>query len=68
MSVSFAAGKCTSLQAKCAIEVGGECNPKTGHWCYGIYQGHICGRSGTPQGGLTALFNDCISRGLAGRK
>jgi hypothetical protein len=31
--------KCASIQAKCAVEAGGKCDPKTGHWCYGIYIG-----------------------------
>ena len=30
-----AGGACSTLQARCAIEVGGQCNPNTGHWCYG---------------------------------
>lgn len=31
-SNAFAAAKCTSVQARCAIEVGGRCNPVTGRW------------------------------------
>jgi hypothetical protein len=54
-------GKCSSLQARCAIEVGGKCNPNTGSWCYGWWKGQRCG-SGTIQ-----AFDACISRGLAKR-
>ena len=28
------AGVCGNIQAKCAIEVGGTCNPQTGAWSY----------------------------------
>jgi hypothetical protein len=58
-----AEGKCTSIQAQCAVEMGGTCDPKTGHWCYGFYRGHQCG--GTNIGGA---YDACISRKLAGRK
>lgn len=51
-----AGGKCTSLQARCAIEIGGTCNPNTGSWCYGWWKGQRCG-SGTIQ-----AFDACISR------
>ena len=36
-------GKCTSIQAQCAVEMGGQCDPQTGHWCYGFYRSHQCG-------------------------
>jgi hypothetical protein len=63
-AVAIAAeGKCTSIQAQCAVEMGGTCDPKTGHWCYGFYRGHQCG--GTNIGGA---YDACISRKLAGRK
>ena len=55
-----AAGKCQSLQARCAVEIGGKCNPQTGRWCYGYHGSEDCGRSGTPQGGLTALFETVL--------
>jgi hypothetical protein len=58
-----AEGKCTSIQAQCAVEMGGTCNPKTGYWCYGFWRGRQCG--GTHNGGA---FDACISRKLAGRK
>jgi hypothetical protein len=54
-------GKCTGLQARCAIEVGGKCDPNTGAWCYGWWKGQRCG-SGTIQ-----AFDACVSRGLAKR-
>jgi hypothetical protein len=59
-----AEGKCTSIQAQCALEIGGSCDPKTGHWCYGPFQGRNC--DGSPHAG--GAFNDCVSRKLAGRK
>jgi hypothetical protein len=58
-----AEGKCTSIQAQCAVEMGGTCDPKPGHWCYGFYRGHQCG--GTNNGGA---YDACVSRKLAGRK
>jgi hypothetical protein len=54
-------GKCTGLQARCAIEVGGRCNPNTGGWCYGWWKGQRCGS------GTTQAFDACVSRGLAKR-
>jgi hypothetical protein len=48
-----AAGECQSVQARCAIEVGGLCNPKTGRWCVGLYQHRACG--GTMIGWLACL-------------
>jgi hypothetical protein len=57
--VMAATGKCMSVQAQCAVEIGGQCDPKTGHWSYGPYQGHQSG--GTNHGGA---FDACISRKL----
>jgi hypothetical protein len=56
-----AGGKCTSLQARCAVEVGGRCDPNTGSWCYGWWKGQRCG-SGTIQ-----AYDACVSRGSAKR-
>jgi len=47
--------KCASIQAKRAVEAGGKCDPKTGHWCYGIYKGENCGGYGT-------AFRACLVR------
>jgi len=58
-----AEGKCTSVQAQCAVEIGGTCNPKTGRWRYGFVYGRSYG--GTNSGGA---FDQCVSRKLAGRK
>src|SRR5690348_7759597 len=41
-AVAVATGKCTSVQARCALEVGGVCDPKTGAWCVGTMAGRIC--------------------------
>jgi len=40
-----ALGKCTSPQAICALESGGRCNPKTGGWAVGWYNGTMIGGS-----------------------
>jgi hypothetical protein len=47
--------KCTSVQAKCAVEIGGICDTSTGHWAYGRFQSHL-------YGGNTAMFNACLER------
>jgi len=60
---SRALGKCSSIQAQCDIEMGGSCNPRTGHWCYGQFPGRDCG--GTNRGGA---FDQCVSRKLSQRK
>jgi hypothetical protein len=57
-----AEGKCTSVQAQCALEIGGYCNPKTGYWCYGYWMSRRCG------GGNTHAFDECLSRKLGQRK
>jgi uncharacterized membrane protein len=62
-AANAAEGKCTSLQARCALEIGGECDPKTGRWVYGYWQG--INHGGSNRGGA---FDVCISRGLAKRK
>jgi hypothetical protein len=56
-------GKCTSIQAQCAVEMGGQCNPNTGFWCYGFYRGRNCG--GTNMGGA---YDQCVSRKLREQK
>jgi hypothetical protein len=58
-----AEGKCTSIQAQCAVEIGGTCDPKTGRWRYGFVYNRNYG--GTHIGGA---FDACVSRKLAGRK
>jgi len=55
--------KCTSVQAQCAVEIGGRCNHRTGFWCYGMFQGRDCG--GTNRGGA---FDQCVSRKLGQKK
>jgi len=56
-------GKCSSISAQCAVEIGGQCDPKTGYWCYGFHRGRDCG--GTNRGGA---FDACLSRKLGGRR
>jgi len=48
--------KCNTMQGRCAIEVGGFCNPSTGYWRYSCF-GEGC----------NVRYNDCVSRALAGR-
>jgi hypothetical protein len=55
--------KCTSIQARCAVEIGGVCDPKTGRWEYGYRR--YTGSGGTNHGGA---FDACLSRELAKRK
>jgi hypothetical protein len=55
-------GHCTSVQARCAVEIGGLCDPKTGHWQFGAVSG------GYRVGGNTEAFDACVSRTLASRK
>jgi hypothetical protein len=58
-----AEGKCTSIQAQCALEIGGTCDPKTGRWRYGFVYNRSYGGSN-----IGGAFDACISRKLAGRK
>jgi hypothetical protein len=51
-------GRCTSISQRCAMEIGGRCDPATGKWEYG--------RNGA--GGNTLAFNTCIGRMMAGNK
>jgi hypothetical protein len=52
---SLAAGKCQSVEAKCAVEAGGKCDTQTGHWCYGVSrEGEYCGG--------TQGFSSCLAR------
>lgn len=54
-------GKCTSIQARCAIEIGGRRNPRTGYWEDGYVRGYATGAT-------TEAFDVCISRGLTAKK
>lgn len=51
-------GRCRSIQALCALEIGGCCDQATGRWEYG--------RNGC--GGSVMAHNNCLSRRLAGQK
>jgi hypothetical protein len=55
-----ATGKCTSIPAQCAIEIGGRCNPVTGRWIYGPPW-----IGGTNRGGA---FDQCVARKLRERR
>jgi hypothetical protein len=56
VSIASAAAKCTSIGARCAVEVGGQCDPQTGRWTYGLR-----GVGGSNKGGA---FDACVSREL----
>jgi hypothetical protein len=58
-----AEGKCNTVQAQCAVEIGGRCDPSTGHWCYGPRMGRDCG--GSNRGGA---FDACVARKLGQKK
>jgi hypothetical protein len=53
-SAALADKGCKNIQSKCAIEIGGRCDPVSGKWEYG--------KNGA--GGNTQAFNACISRAL----
>ena len=55
--IASAAAKCTSISARCAVEVGGQCDPQTGRWTYG--------RRGVGGSNKSGAFDACISRELA---
>jgi hypothetical protein len=57
-TAAFADKGCKNIPSKCAIEIGGRCDPVTGKWVYG--------RDGA--GGNTRAFDDCISRATANKK
>jgi len=59
--LSEAASKCTSVQAQCAVEIGGQCDPNTGRWFYGRYMGKLAG-------GTTVAFHNCVSRKLSQKR
>ena len=59
--VSEAVSKCTSVQAQCAVEIGGQCDPNTGRWFYGRYMGKAAG-------GNTMAFHDCVLRKLSQKR
>jgi uncharacterized membrane protein len=49
---------CKNIQSKCAIEVGGKCDPVSGHW--------DVNQNGA--GGTIMAHNECISRALLKKK
>jgi hypothetical protein len=57
-SAALADKGCKNIQSKCAIQIGGRCDPITGHWEYG--------RDGA--GGNTMAFNDCVSKATQNKK
>ena len=57
-SAALADKGCKSVSSKCAIEIGGRCDPVSGQWEYG--------RKGA--GGNTQAFNECLSRATAKQK
>jgi hypothetical protein len=63
-NVPAAKAACTSVQAKCAVAIGGRCDPRTGRWQYGHYVDPKTGP--TSLGGTTQAFMACLER--AGRR
>jgi hypothetical protein len=57
-SAALADKGCKNIQSKCAVEIGGRCDPVSGKWEYG--------RNGA--GGTTEAYNACISRSQAAKK
>jgi hypothetical protein len=57
-SSAFADKGCKNIQSRCAIEVGGRCDPVTGHW--------DVNKDGA--GGTVQAHNDCIGRHLLKEK
>ena len=49
---------CTSIPARCAVEIGGRCDPATGQWRFGGYEA----------GRTEQAHNACITRELAKQK
>ena len=41
----IAAAASDRVQVRCAVEIGGQCDPKTGRWSYGNYEGRTLGRN-----------------------
>jgi hypothetical protein len=68
--VISAEGKCKSIQAQCAVEMGGRCDPKTGRWQYGGgYLGRVGGGTGSSGGSnRSGAFDACVSQKLGQRK
>jgi hypothetical protein len=58
--VPSAKAACTSIQAKCAVQIGGRCNPTTGRWQYGNYVDPKAGP--VSLGGNTQAFLACLER------
>ncbi len=57
-ATAAAPGKCTSAQARCIIEAGGYCNPRTGAWRLGFVYLHY-------YGGNHQAFIACLDRAVA---
>jgi hypothetical protein len=52
---TLAANKCATLKGRCAVEVGGTCDERTGRWQVGNYPGR-------PAGGKVQAFIACLDR------
>ena len=55
---AFADKGCKDIQSRCAMKIGGRCDPVSGRWEYG--------RNGA--GGTAMAHNECMSRELAKQK
>jgi len=65
VATATAAAKCTNIQAQCAVEIGGRCDPVTGRWEYGR---GLLGRGTSGGTNSRGAFDACISRKLGQRK
>ena len=48
------------------MEIGGSCDAKTGHWCYGYTSGYGRNCGGSPHASME--FDACVSRKLGPHK
>jgi hypothetical protein len=65
VATATAATKCASIQAQCAVEIGGRCDPATGRWEYGR---GLLGRGTSGGTNSRGAFDACVSRKLGQRK
>jgi hypothetical protein len=60
VAAQAATAKCQSIQARCAVQIGGTCDPATGRWVYG--------RGGAGGSNKSGAFDACVSAGLKNQK
>jgi hypothetical protein len=60
-ATSGALGKCTTIQARCVVQAGGYCDPRSGHWRIGYVNQHFYGGNGS-------TFMACLDRARSAQK